>query len=47
VFLLERWVGVVGEFNLKKIRMGAGLVNEGWLVDNINCEVGTGCQLIL
>jgi len=25
--------------NLNKIRIWAGLVNEGWLVDNINREV--------
>lgn len=28
--------------NFKKVRMGAALVNEGWLVDNINREVGNG-----
>jgi len=32
---------------LNKIRMEAGLVNEGWLVDNINSEVGKMMSTLL
>jgi hypothetical protein len=33
--------------NLNKIRMEAGLVNERWLVDNINSEVGNKMSTLL
>lgn len=37
--------GLVWWDNLQKIRTGAGLVNEGWLIDNIAREVGNGREI--
>jgi hypothetical protein len=39
-------VGLVWWENLKKICLGTGLLNEGWLVDNINREVGNGVSTL-
>lgn len=38
--------GLVWWDNLQKIRTGVGLVNEGWLIDNIAREVGNGRETL-